>query len=92
MTEIAKSDLFFFVTTIVVIALGVFLLVALVYLIRILRDVDAIAKIIKGQSQTWAAELATWRQKLKIGTAQKVIGWAVGLWRQNKGRRPRGSK
>ncbi len=44
MTEIAKADIFFVVTTIAVVAIAVGVVVALVYVIRILRDANAVSK------------------------------------------------
>ena len=52
MTELLKMDIFFFVTTIVVVAVGVLACVALYYVIRILRNVEQISEDVEGGTKS----------------------------------------
>jgi hypothetical protein len=51
MESILKSDLFFFITSISVVVVSCFLVVALFYLIRILRNFNKISKILRNYAE-----------------------------------------
>jgi hypothetical protein len=51
MSELVHADIFFFVTTIVVVAVGITLTVALIYIIGILRDVQEIIRTAKAATE-----------------------------------------
>ncbi len=65
MESIAKSDMFFFVTTIAVIIVTLVLVVALAYVIRIASDIKYIAKRAKQETDEIADDLKTARETLK---------------------------
>ena len=50
MESIAKADIFFVVTTIVVIAIAVALTILLVYVIKIVKNVEHIARRVRDES------------------------------------------
>ena len=57
MDSILKSDIFFFITSISVIVISSFVLVAIFYLIRILRNFYKISKILRRYAETTEAGL-----------------------------------
>ena len=65
MEEVLKSDVFFFVTSISVIVLSLVLLVALYYLIKILRDVKDISHTVKKESELIASDVDAVRRSIK---------------------------
>ncbi len=65
METILKADIFFFVTTIVVLVLAVVSVVALIYLIRILKNVFYISKVVKRESDETAKDLSDLRRSLR---------------------------
>lgn len=50
MNDFIKMDVFFFVTTVVVLCAGILLLVAMFYLIRILKSFDEVMKNVSEES------------------------------------------
>lgn len=65
METLAKADIFFFITTIVVIVISITFAVALVYVIRILRRVDEMSERVKKESDAVLEDVASFRQNLK---------------------------
>lgn len=65
MESIAKSDMFFFVTTIAVIVLTLVLVIALAYVIRIASDIKYIAHRAKQETDEIADDLKSARETLK---------------------------
>jgi uncharacterized protein YoxC len=60
-----KADIFFFVTTIAVIAVTICLIYAAYYLIRILRNVDAISEEVKNESQLVREDIQDLRANIR---------------------------
>lgn len=60
-----KADIFFFVTTIAVIAVTICLIYAAYYLIRILRNVDAISEEVKNESQLVREDIQDLRTNIR---------------------------
>lgn len=50
MDAVLKADIFFFVTTVAVIAIGIAAIIALIFFIQILRDVRYVSRRIREQS------------------------------------------
>ena len=78
MDPILKSEIFFFITAIAVIVLSVSAAVVLVYAIRILRDVDHVAKLVRDESDLIAKDVSGLREAaeeegLKIGRLTLMI-------------------
>ncbi len=65
MDDFLKMDIFFAVTTAVVTLLGVFGLVALFYIIRILHKVDYIAHNVREESDSIRDDIENLRAKVK---------------------------
>ena len=62
MDSIIKSEIFFFITSIAVIALSVGAAAVLVYAIRILRNADHIAKLVRDESDLIAKDVSQLRE------------------------------
>ena len=65
MDEFFKMDIFFIVTTAVVLLGGIFGLVALVYVIRILKSVDHVAENVSKESDDMRGDISVLRAKIK---------------------------
>lgn len=65
MTDFLKMDIFFGVTTVVVFLAGVMSLVALYYVIRILRSASHVAKNIAAESDNVRGDVAVLRAKVR---------------------------
>lgn len=65
MGDFLKMDIFFVTTTLVVFLLGVFLLVALFYVIRILKSVDHIAQNVSEESDNVRGDIVVLRGKIR---------------------------
>lgn len=83
MDEFLKMDLFFVVTTVVVLLLGIFLIVAVVYVIRILRNVDHLSRNISEESDHIRTDLGVLRKNvreegMKISHFLRFFGGMVG--------------
>lgn len=67
MDTLLKADIFFFITSIVVILAGVGLVIVLFYIIRILQNVKDISETIKEESAAVAADISHLRSEIKAG-------------------------
>ncbi len=65
MDEFLKMDVFFFVTTAVVLGGGILCLVALVYLIKILKSAENIMRNISEESNSVRDDIAILRAKIR---------------------------
>ena len=65
MEDFLKMDIFFAVTTAVVLSGGALFIVALVYFIKILKSVDNIAQNVSAESDSVRGDLAILRQKIR---------------------------
>lgn len=52
MESVLKSDIFFFISSISIITISVFIVIALVYFIKIIRNFYKISKILKNYSES----------------------------------------
>ncbi len=86
MESIAKSDMFFFVTTIAVIVVTLVLVVALAYVIRIASDIKYIAKRAKQETDEIADDLKTARETLK-SKGKTIATILSSLWMLRSRRR-----
>ena len=72
MDELAKSDIFFLVTTVSVICVTAFVLTILVYILRIVRDFKRISgKIVLG-SDTLAGDISAARDSIRHGVISLI--------------------
>ncbi|MCX6786742.1 MAG: hypothetical protein NTU85_02930 [Candidatus Kaiserbacteria bacterium] len=67
MNEFLKMDIFFFVTTVVVIVLGIFSVFVLVRLERVLKNIEHISEQVSLESDTIREDLAEMRKDIKRG-------------------------
>lgn len=65
MTEFAKMDMFFFVTTIAVVLITIVLVISAVYIIRILNDIKYISQKAKTETDHLAADIQQLRENVK---------------------------
>ena len=65
MQELLKSDIFFVVTTFAVVFVSVCLVVALVYIIRILKDMKILSKKARDEGEKILEDVAEFRQGAK---------------------------
>jgi len=72
MESVLKSDIFFFITSIVVIAIGVGAVIIISYVINILRDVKDVSKTVKQETKEIAEDISQMRTRVKSGSA--VVG------------------
>ena len=61
MDSLVKSDIFFFITTLVMIAVGVVLVIAVIYVIKILKDVRYMSGRAKEETDRILGEFEGWR-------------------------------
>lgn len=65
MNEFLKMDVFFVVTTTVILLLGVFALVALYFIIKILKNVDHVSKNVSEESDHIKVDVNILRAKIR---------------------------
>lgn len=65
MNEFLKMDIFFVVTTFVVLFVGAFAIVALYYIVRILRNVDHLSQNISEESDNVRGDITILRQRIR---------------------------
>ncbi|MEI6420346.1 MAG: hypothetical protein WCO30_01810 [bacterium] len=70
METLIHADIFFFVTTVIVLAVGIILGVALVYIIRILRDVKKVSGKVKEGAAALSGDLNDLRENLRENGGQ----------------------
>lgn len=89
MSEFLKMDIFFVVTTIVTLVAGVFVIVALYYLVRILKSVDHLAQNVSTESDNIKEDLILLRTKMREeGTKIKHFSdFFAGIMRRKQARR-----
>ncbi len=89
MSQVLQANIFFFITAVTVVVLGIILAFALVYLIRILRDVKEVSALLKEQAEMLSADMNDLRQKIR----RTEWRWAdiftaiASLWTKKKGRK-----
>ncbi len=80
MTEIAKSDLFFIITSISVISLTVILAIVLFYVFSIVKKVNKIVSKVKEESENAIEDIRELRAKLKAeGSAIRGLSMAFAF-------------
>jgi hypothetical protein len=83
MQSLIHADIFFFITSVAVIIVTLLMAVALVYAIKILRDVKHVTTEVKAQSRVWLSDIDEMRRFFKsegvrfaglIGSIFRFIG------------------
>ncbi len=80
MAEIAKSDLFFLITTVSVVVLTIIIAVLLVYLFIVIKDVKEVVRKVKVESNEMIDDIKDLRIRLKaestaVSRASAVFGF-----------------
>lgn len=71
MDSLIQADIFFFVTTIAVVVVGIAALIALVYLILFLRDVHEFFHIVRKEAAVIIDDIEAFRENIE-GKANKI--------------------
>jgi membrane protein implicated in regulation of membrane protease activity len=89
MNDFLKMDVFFLVTTTVVILLAVFALVALYYIIRILKSVDHVAHNVSEESDSLRDDITVLRAKVREEgmRVQHFLEFFAGITSRQRGRK-----
>ena len=74
MDAFAKMDIFFFVTTVAVITLAVFVAILFFYILRTARDVSEVVHIIRKESERFKKGASSARRRIKGGSISIVQG------------------
>lgn len=78
MTEIARSDLFFLVTTFSVVILTILLIVILFYAVNILRDIKRISRLANEEARNIKQDIDDARKEIKQN-ARQVKGFVQAV-------------
>ncbi len=65
MSDFAKMDIFFVITSAAVVLLGILLAVLIVYIIKISRDIKYISQKARGEADLIAQDLSELRENIK---------------------------
>ena len=91
MDDFFKMDIFFVITTVAVFLGGVLCVVALVYIIRILKSIDHVAQNVSEESDEMRGDLSVLRKKIR----DEGIKWqhfaeffSGMLWRKKPRKKP----
>ena len=74
MDQFLQMDIFFFVTTIVVIVVGILMVAILISLWRILKYMESISKDVSEESVLLRGDIAELRSKIKTGSSVLALG------------------
>ncbi len=79
MTEIAKSDLFFFITSIAVVVVSLVLIIVLIYSFLVIRKVRLLVDKVKEESEEVIDDIHEFRMKFKTqkGFLKKLPAFIV---------------
>lgn len=78
MSDFAKMNIFFLVSTVAVIVIAVFLAVLLFYILRTAKDISEVVHIVKKESERFAKGASSARRKIKEsgeGVLQRIIAF-----------------
>lgn len=74
MESIIKADIFFFITSMAIVIFTIGMIIAMVYIIRILNDMKRISKTILKESDKFAGDMDSLRETIKSeGAKAKTI-------------------
>lgn len=96
MNTILQADIFFFISTILLAAATVVFIVAIVYVIKILKEARSIAALVRREGERIAADIDTFRDNLREEgmSPSGVFSFVSGLVKKGKafGQRKRSRK
>ena len=76
MTEFAKMDIFFFVTTIAVVLFTILMVILMIYIIKISNDVKYITKRAREEADLISKDLSDLRENLKTKGSRLKHFWS----------------
>ena len=79
MNDFIKADVFFLVTTIAVVVVSVLLVIALVYAIKILRDMKFLYTKVKDEGERIIDDVRTIREET-LGNSARLLGSALSFF------------
>lgn len=80
MDTLLKADVFFFITTIALVLITVAVLIAVVYLIKLLRDLSAISRKIKEEGEEIIRDISEARRRVEREGFTARTGMKI-VWR-----------
>jgi len=86
MEELLKSDIFFFITSVSVVAVTALLIVVLIYVAEILRDIRHVSKNIKKESEHFHRTIYAIIEDIQKG-GKRVVNAVVKIIPRGKGKR-----
>lgn len=89
MNSVVQSEIFFFITSVAVVIGGILLCILLIYVILIFRDIRAISKSVKRETELISMDIDAARDHIrKNGLELKsILGFFRGLWDLGKRKR-----
>ena len=89
MTEIAKSDVFFFITSITIVVIGLLLVAFLIYSFFIVRKIKKLVDMVKEEGEEVIEDMHEFRLKLKeergfLGKVPALIILFTKLFKKHK--------
>lgn len=91
MDNIVQADIFFFVASILLTIATVVFIVAIVYVIKILREARSIAGVIRRETETIAADFESLRERMRDNgiSPGKAFSFVSGFFKRGRGRKGR---
>ncbi len=77
MEDIMKADIFFFVTTIIVVILGIISAVAIIFFVKILSRLNSLSKQVEGEVEDILLDISSFRERIRsiIQKAESFISF-----------------
>lgn len=69
MNDLLHADIFFFVSTIMLSAISIAFIIAIIYVLKILKEIRSLAAFLRGEAEKIAGDIENARQKVRGGAA-----------------------
>ncbi len=88
MTTLIHADIFFFVTTIVVVVVGIAFTIALIYLVKVLRDIKEVTQQVKEETILFREDIKELRGDIRTEgfRAERLFVFFRNMFRRTKTR------
>ena len=89
MTTLIHADIFFFVTTVAVIAVGIVFTIVLIYLANVLRQVRDVIQEVKEEAVLVRGDIAQCRNNIKQGEGKlkSLVDMALNIFKFKKSKK-----
>jgi ABC-type multidrug transport system fused ATPase/permease subunit len=87
MDSLIKSDIFFVITTFIVVVVGGLIALVLVYLVRILADVKKLSQKVREEGERMVLDIEGLRENIKKNTIKLSDILSFGLFRKSRVRK-----